>query len=162
MKKVKDIMSKNVIYFKPDDTIFKAAKIFCKKGISGAPVVEDPKNKKVVGVISESDIVKFMGINLCGEKNFVGDFTYQSMTLLFFNFIRMGKNYLNAKKEVEKISKIKIKDVMSKKVISISPDANIFDAASKMDIHDVNRLPVVQGDTLVGILARADLLKALL
>lgn len=162
MTKVKDLMSKHVIYFKPEDTIFKAAKVFCKKKISGAPVVEDIKNKKVIGVISESDIVKFMGTSLCGEDKFAGDFTYQSLTLLFFNFIRMSKTLLGAKKEITRISKIKIKDVMSKEVISVSPDTNIFDAASKMDMHDVNRLPVVENGKLVGIIARADLLKALL
>lgn len=162
MKKVKEFMTRRVIYFKPSDTIFKAAKTFCEKKISGAPVVEDAKTKKVVGVVSESDIVKFMGINLFGPKHFTGDFTYQSLTLLFFNFLRMSKNYLHVKKEVERVSKIKVTDVMTKKVISVSPEATIFDAASKMDMHDVNRLPVVKDGKLVGIIARADLLKALL
>jgi predicted transcriptional regulator len=162
MTKVKDLMSKRVIYFKPEDTIFRAAKVFCKKKISGAPVVEDPKTKKVVGVISESDIVKFMGTSLGGEEKLAGDFTYQSLTLLFFNFIRMSKNLLSTKKQISRISRIKVKDVMSKDVISVSSDTNIFDAASKMDIHDVNRLPVIDSGQLVGIIARADLLKALL
>lgn len=162
MKKVRDLMSKSVIYFKPEDTIFKAAKIFSKKKISGAPVVEDAKTKKVIGVISETDIVKFMGTSLGGKKEMAGDFTYQSLTLLFFNFIRMSKNFLNARKEIDRISKIKIRDVMSKEVVFVSPDTNIFDAASKMDLHDVNRLPVLDKGKLVGIIARADLLKALL
>lgn len=162
MKKVKDFMTSHVIYFKPSDTIFKAAKVFCKEKISGAPVVKDGRSKKLVGIISESDIVKFLGINVCNTKEFAGDLTYQSLTLLLFNFIRLGKNYLTAKKEVEKITKVKIADVMNKKVISVSPEANIFDAASKMDMHDINRLPVVKDGKLVGIIARADLLKALL
>ena len=162
MKKVKDLMSKSVIFFKPNDTIFKAAKIFSKKKISGAPVVEDAKTKKVIGVISETDIVKFMGTSLTGDEKLAGDFTYQSLTLLFFNFIRMSKNFLNTRKEIDRITRIKIKDVMSKEVVSVSPDTNIFDAASLMDMHDVNRLPVLQKGRLVGIIARADLLKALL
>jgi len=162
MRKVKDFMTKRVIYFKPDDTIFKAAKAFCEKRISGAPIVDSGKNKKVIGVLSESDIVRFMGINVFGEKKFAGDFTYQSLTLLFFNILRMSKGFINAKKEVERISKVKIKDIMSKKVIAVSPDATIFDAASKMDMNDINRLPVIQDGKLVGILARADLLKAML
>jgi len=162
MKKVKDYMTKRVVFFKPTDTIFKAAKVFCNKEISGAPVVEDAKDKKVVGVISESDIVKFMGLNVFGTKKFAGDFTYQSLTLLFFNVIRMGKGYLSAKKEVERISKIKIGEVMTKKVISVAPETTIFDAASKMDMYDINRLPVIKDGKLVGILARADLLKAII
>lgn len=162
MTKVRELMSKKVIFFKPEDTIFRAAKVFCTKKISGAPVVEDAKTKRVIGVISESDIVKFMGTSLCGEEKLAGDFTYQSLTLLFFNFIRMSKNFLSAKKEITRISRIKVKDVMSKTVISVSPETNIFDAASKMDMHDVNRLPVIDKGKLIGIIARADLLKALL
>ncbi len=162
MKKVKDFMTKRVIYLKPNDTVFKAAKIFCEKRISGAPVVKDAKSKKLVGVISESDIVKFMGINMFNTKNFAGDFTYQSLTLLFLNLISTGKNFINAKREVERISKVKVANVMSKKVISVSPETSLFDAASKMDMYDINRLPVVKDGKLVGIIARADLLKALI
>lgn len=161
MKKVKDFMSRRVAYLKPSDTIFKAAKVFCKRGISGAPVVDSARTKRVIGVISESDIVKFMGTNVCNTKAMAGDFTYQSLSLLFLHFLRMGKNHLGFKKELGRISKTKIKDVMSKRVVFASPEESVFDAAEKMDSHDVNRLPVVKNGRLVGIIARADLIKAL-
>jgi CBS domain-containing protein len=162
MKRVSDLMTKKVVYFRPEDTVFKAAKILCNKRISGAPVVKDANCRKIIGVISESDIVKFMGTNMCKANGFSGDFANQSLTLLFFNLIRTSKSYLSAKKEVERISKIKIKDVMSKNVIYASPDTSLFDAAAKMDLYDINRLPVVKDGKLVGIIARADLLKALI
>ena len=61
MKKVENFMNKRVVFFSPEDSIFDVAKIFSKRSISGAPVV---RNKKVIGVISESDIVKFMSLKL--------------------------------------------------------------------------------------------------
>ena len=162
MKKVKDYMTKRVAYLKPSDTIFKAAKMFCEHEISGAPVVDSARTKKVVGVVSESDIVKFMSIKFCDTKEVAGDFTYQSMTLMFIHLLRTGKDFLGFKKEVGRISKIKIRDVMSKRVVSALPDDSVFHAAEKMDSHDVNRLPVVdEKGKLVGILARADLVKVL-
>jgi CBS domain-containing protein len=161
MKKVKDFMSRRVVYLKPNDTIFKAAKSFCRRGISGAPVVSSAQSKRVIGVVSESDIVKFMGTKVCNTQSMAGDFTYQSLSLLLLHFVRTGKDYLGFKKELGRISKTKIKDVMSKRVISVSPDESVLDAAERMDSNDVNRLPVVKNGKLVGIIARADLLKAL-
>jgi CBS domain-containing protein len=161
MKKVKDFMSRRVLYLKPDDTIFKAAKSFCRRNISGAPVVSSAQSKRVIGVVSESDIVKFMGTKICNTQSMAGDFTYQSLSLLLLHFVRTGKDYLGFKKELGRISKTKIKDVMSKRVISVSPEESVLDAAQRMDANDVNRLPVVKNGKLVGIIARADLLKAL-
>ncbi len=162
MKKVKNFMSRRVVKLKPSDSIFKAAKSFCKHKISGAPVIDSEKTKRVIGIVSESDIVKFMGTKICNIKTMAGDFTYQSLSLLLLHVIRTSKNHLGFKKELGRISKIKIEDVMSKRVVSVSPDESIFDAAEKMDKHDVNRLPVVDAKgKLIGIIARADLVKAL-
>lgn len=154
MKKVRDFMNPEVISFSPDDSIFKVAKVFSEKNISGAPVVE---KGKVVGIISISDIVKFFGMKLANTEIS----QIPSLSLLLLNFIKTGKEFLEFKKEMERISKTKIKHVMSKKVISIDPDASLVEAACLMEKHDVNRLPVIENDKLVGIIARADLIKAL-
>ena len=61
MKLVKDYMKKDVIYFTPNDSIFDVAKVFSEKNISGAPVVD---NGQIVGIISETDIIKFMRLKL--------------------------------------------------------------------------------------------------
>ena len=61
MKLVKDYMSSNVKKVKPTDTIFKVAKLLSKYDISGAPVVS---NGKVIGVISETDIMRFMKLDI--------------------------------------------------------------------------------------------------
>lgn len=160
MKKVKDFMSRRVAYLKPTDTIFKAAKVFCRRSISGAPVV-DLRTKRVIGVVSESDIVRFMGTNVCNAKT--SEIMCSSLSLMLFQFLRLSKSQLGLKKELGRISKVKVADVMSKHVVAISPEDSVFDAAERMDANDVNRLPVVdEKGKLVGIIARADLLKSLL
>jgi len=160
MKKVKDFMNRRVVYFLPTDSIFDAAKVFCRKRISGAPVVANRRSKRVVGIVSESDLVKFMGRNLYKNAK-VSTATYTSMSLILLGFMKLGNAHLTAKKELERMMKINIRDVMSGDVIAVSPEESIFDAAEKMDERDVNRLPVVRKGKLVGIIARSDLVKAL-
>jgi CBS domain-containing protein len=154
MKKVRDFMNCNVICLSPEDSIFDAAKIFSEKNISGAPVVKDGK---IVGIISISDIIRFISMKLQKTET-----PLPSLSLLIFEFIKSSKDYLTFKKEMKKISKVKVKDVMSTRVVCISPEASIIEAASLMEKNDVNRLPVVENDKLVGIIAREDLVKAII
>jgi CBS domain-containing protein len=154
MKKVRDIMNTNVVCFSPEDTVFEVARILSEKNISGAPVVD---KEKVVGIVSTSDIVKFLKTRLkIGSVH-----KLPSLSLLFLDLIKTGKDFVELKKEVKKIENVKVRNIMSKKVISIHPEASIFDAAELMDKYDVNRLPVIENGKLIGIVARADIIKAL-
>jgi len=55
----------------------------------------------------------------------------------------------------------KVEMLMSPNVVSIAPSAEVAEAARLMQDHGVKRLPVVDNGRLVGVLARADLLKLL-
>ena len=155
MKKVKDFMKKRVIAVKPSDTIFDVAKMFVKKGISGAPVVD---RNKVVGIISESDVVKFMKLKFPHEEN-VGSAEPHILSLLLLYFI---KDEVELTQEMKRISHVKVKDVMEKDIVYVEPEDSLFDAASLMDKHDVNRLPVIKNNKLIGIVTRTDAIKALI
>lgn len=56
--KVKDIMAKNVITCRPEDTVEKVAVIMLEHGISGLPVIEE--KGKLVGIISKDDVFKVL------------------------------------------------------------------------------------------------------
>jgi len=155
MKRVRDFMNSDVVCFTSNASVFEVAKVFSQKDISGAPVVE---KDRVIGIISISDIVKFISMKLAKTETS----QIPSLSLLLLNFVKSGKDYLIFKKEIERISKTEIKSMMSKKVVSINPEASLFEAASVMEKNDVNRLPVIENDGLVGIIARADLIKALI
>ena len=154
MKLVKDYMKKKVIYFKPEDSIFYVAKLLSKHHISGAPVVS--KNK-VIGVISETDIIKYMRLKMPQESETTHEFHVLSILL-----ISMVKDQLDFKKELEKMSKVQVKDLMSRDVISISPVSRVVEAATVMERNKVDRLPVIHDGRLIGLLARPDLLRALI
>jgi len=147
---VKDVMSKNVITISPDDSISDATEKMAKNNISGLIVVE---GEKVVGVISESDILKVF-------KSEVPEIeTSTSPTLSIFLILEKGVKIIS---EMRKIGKLKVKDLMSKKVFYVKPEDTILEAARIMSKKDVRRLPVIdKNGKLVGVISRTDILKAL-
>jgi len=155
MKLVKDYMKRKVITVKPTDSIFKVAETLSKHHISGTPVVN---KRKVVGIITETDIVKFMKLDLSKTHT-------ELMTephALSVVILALIKDQLGVKKHLEETAKIKVKDFMTREVISIPPDENILEAAALLDKHHIDRVPVIKKGKLVGIVARCDLVKALL
>lgn len=154
MKLVKDYMKKEVIHFKPEDSIFTVAEKFYKNHISGAPVME---KDEVVGIISETDIIKFMRISIPDAGEAVAE--PHLLTLLLVGLVK-GK--IGLKKELKKLAEIKVGDLMTDNIIFITSDQSIIEAATMISKHKVNRLPVIDDGKLVGIITRADLIKALI
>ena len=148
-------MKTDVIYLSPDDTIFDAAKLLSELNIAGAPVVE---NEKIVGIISISDIIRFIDIKL-GKLPKIHTPGISSLLLAFVQLQKLRSDF---KKEMEKITNSKVREVMTKNVITVSPDSTMMEVAELMEKHDVNRLPVVSDGKLIGIVARADLVRALI
>jgi CBS domain-containing protein len=147
---VKDVMSKNVITISPEDSISDAIEKMAKNNISGLIVVE---GEKVVGVISESDVLKVF-------KSEIPEIEVStSPTLSIFMILEKGAKMIS---EMKKIGKLKVKDLMSKKVFYVKPEDTILEAARIMSKKDVRRLPVIdKNGKLVGVISRTDILKAL-
>ncbi len=55
--------------------------------------------------------------------------------------------------------KTKIKDIMSKELITIQPNKDIYDALLLMRDHGIRQLPVIEGKKLIGFLTLKDILK---
>jgi CBS domain-containing protein len=135
--KVADAMSANVITVSPETPLKDAAGLLALHRISGLPGVED---EQVVGVVSEADIV----------ARSTG--TRESRGLL-------GELFGSRRWE-EEIGATQIREAMSSPAITIAPGRQVAEAARVMVGRRVNRLPVVDGSRLVGIVTRADLVRA--
>jgi CBS domain-containing protein len=147
---VKDIMSKNVITISPEESVSDAIDKMAKNNISGLIVVED---EKVVGVISESDVLKIF------KSEFPELKLSSNITLSILSLIKSGVKIIS---EIKKVGKLKVKDLMSKKVFSVKPEDTILQAARIMSKKDVRRLPVIdENGKLVGVISRTDILRAL-
>ncbi len=151
--KVKDVMTRNVIFFSPEDSIYDIAKKLRENKIRGAPVLEQDK---IVGIISEADIMRFL------ESEEVKLNTFLPSPFDVFELpIRMKLNLDKMMKRIKKVGEAKVKNAMTKKVITVSPEEDVSKAAKLMREKRINRLPVVDNEKLVGIVTRGDLLKAL-
>jgi CBS domain-containing protein len=123
----------------PETTYEDAAFLLNENHLSGLPVV-DAENK-VVGVISEKDL-------------------FRALYPLYEDYVLEPHAYCNQEQredEIESIRKQPIKDLMSRKVISVSPDDPVLHAGGLMLAHNIHRLPVIKDGKLVGIVTREDI-----
>jgi len=125
-------MSRPVISVTPDTPINDALAMFRKEHIRRAPVMKDGK---LVGIVSERDLLN-------ASPSPVTTLSIWEM------------NYL--------ISKVTIKNVMTKKVITVEQDTPIEEAARIMADKKIGGVPVVSGGKVVGIITETDLFKILL
>jgi CBS domain-containing protein len=141
---VQDVMTHKVVMLNPSDTVHEAAQKLARNRISGAPVVED---RKVVGIVSESDLIHAVMPPVPVDR---GASILELLTVIGRARPRSHQN------------KTSVAEVMSSMVIQISPESSIWSAASVMERRGVKRLPVVDNeDHLLGIVSRADLVKAI-
>ncbi len=141
--RVEEVMTRLFLALKPTDSIQYAAQRLARNHISGAPVLE---HGKVVGVISESDIIRA---------------AYRPRRGRVTNFLDA---VANASREATslRLSTARVAEAMSAPVITASPGMTISEAAALTERHRVKRLPVVDHDEyLIGIISRADLVRVL-
>ncbi|SNB72901.1 CBS domain-containing protein [Thermoflexus hugenholtzii] len=128
--KVRDWMTPNPITISPRTTLPEAHQIMKEKRIRRLPVVDE--NGHLVGIVTLGDV----------REASPSDATSLSIFEL---------NYLLARLTVDKI--------MTRKVITVTPDTPIYEAARLMLEHKIGGLPVVEDGRVVGIITESDIFK---
>jgi CBS domain-containing membrane protein len=141
---VAEIMSREVVGVKPDTPLAEVAGAMGERGVSGVPVVDD--HNRVVGVVSEKDFLRRMGVE--DSQNF--------MTLVASCLRSKGCVALPIKKQMAG-------DLMSAPAVTVTPETRVRDLAELFAARHINRAPVTDAEgRLVGIVTRGDLVKATL
>lgn len=130
--KVSERMTTPVITALPDLPIQEALNLMREKEIRRIPVVD--KGGRLKGIVSDRDLLHASP----------SDATSLSVWEL---------NYL--------LSKVTLRDVMTKSVITVEGDSRIRETARIMVDKKIHGLPVMDGDTMVGIITETDLFKVL-
>ncbi len=127
---VKNRMKRDPVAVKKDDSFRYALKLIRKEGIRHLPVLD---GKKVVGIVTDRDLRQAAP---------------SPATTLEVHEL----NYL--------LERLKIEAIMTKKVITVTPETTLLDAAKLLFTHRIGCLPVVEHDELVGIITETDILRA--
>ena len=145
MLTIRDVMTSPVVTVRRETPLKDVARLLIDHGVSGVPVVDDAG--AVVGVISEGDfLVKEQGAE---------EIRHRRLARLF------GESR-EARALLEKVEARTAGEAMTSPAITVAPGSAIRDGAALMTRRSVNRLPVVDDGRLVGIVTRADLLRAYL
>ena len=130
---VSSIMTKNVVKLNLSDDLTKAEILFKKHHIRHIPVVY---SNKIVGMLSYTDLLRISFADAIDDDEDVVDTTVYNM--------------------------FTVEQVMAKKLVSISPDTTIKEAAQILATKEFHALPVCEGELLVGIVTTTDLIKYLI
>ena len=131
-KKVADFMSHDVVSVRPDTRVEDAARVMILNDFRRLPIVHEGV---MIGVVTTSDIVNYLGSGEVFEKLVTGD--------------------------MHEALGVPIKVIAREVPINVEPDLDLGEAAELMIAHEVNVLPVIVDGALTGIITERDLLSAI-
>lgn len=143
MNTVRHVMTPSVMSVRPETPLKDVAQLLLDQQISGVPVVD--ADGVVVGVVSEADfLIKEQGAGAVRHRPLAR----------FLGESRQSRAWL------AKLSAVTAGEAMTAPAVTIESARRISEAAALMTSRRVNRLPVVDDGRLVGIVTRADLVRA--
>jgi CBS domain-containing protein len=145
MPTARDLMTSRVQTVPPSAPVTDIARLLCDRGISAVPVVDT--HGAVLGVVTEADLIR----RLAGRQ----DAPIGWFRSLFIDPASRAERYARTHGAVAS-------DIMTEGAITVSPFATAAEVAHMMEQRNVRRLLVTEGGRLVGLISRADLLRALM
>jgi CBS domain-containing protein len=131
----KDIMSEHVVVIHEDMLIWQAAHLMLRDRVSSFPVADE--NGKLIGIVTMTDLFVLI------------DQVYQQSSSSEFQ------------KKIAQLKDRQVKDIMSKDVVTISPQSNMNDIIRFVVDQGIHSFPVVEQDKIVGIVSRHDILNTI-
>ena len=142
--KAKDIMTREVVSIDPDATVLQAARLMLQHHISGLPVVD--KQGALLGVLSEGDFLRRQETRTERRRSRWLEFLMGPG--------RVAGDYVHSHGS-------KVSEVMTPEVKTVDENASLEDIVALMEKFRIKRVPVMRGERLVGIVARSNLLHAM-
>ena len=139
-----DVMTSEVISVDENATVTAVARLLAERGISAVPVVD--KANQVIGMVSEGDLLHRAETGTERRRSWWLD--------MMASTNKLAGDYIKSHSG-------KVKDVMTRKVLSVTEATPVADIALLLETNRIKRVPVVRDGKLVGILSRANLVRAL-
>lgn len=138
----RDVMTARVITVRPETSVKDIAALMLTHHVSGLPVVTI--EGELVGIVTEADLL----YKETGQEHPAGRF--------FKGFPPFGRT-VDTSRKAEGLTAV---DLMSSPVITVEEDTPLREVAGLMVRRKINRVPVMRGGRLAGIVSRADVLRA--
>jgi CBS domain-containing protein len=136
-----DVMTTKVVAVAPDTPVTEIAKLLVERQISGVPVVSD--ERRLLGIVSEGDLIHGLGQE-GARRSWWLDLLASAQT--------------RAEADLKSHGRL-ASDVMTREVVSVTPDTPLPEIARLLETRRIKRVPVLRDGALVGIVSRADLLR---
>lgn len=148
--KARDVMKSPVITVREDQPLSEVARLLQEEKISGAPVVNE--SGQLVGIVSELDLLKR------SQELQVNSYRDPFAWLSPYTSIEEMATFSQG---LCKVGETPVREVMTKKVIAVKEDDSLEEVAKIMARRRINRVPVLRGQEVVGIISRGDLIWAM-
>jgi CBS domain-containing protein len=142
-----DVMTTDVITVDPDTTVQALATLLAERGISGVPVID--ASGRLVGIVSEGDLLHRAEIGTAHRHRE----RRRSWWLDHFA--------ADLAREYTKSHARAVKDIMTGDVVAVAEDTDLGEVAALLEAKRIKRVPVVRDGEVVGIISRANLVRAL-
>jgi len=147
MKQAKDIMTTDVITAEESMSVKDLAKLLYQNKISGVPVFND--KGQVIGVATESDLI---------DQN--KKVHIPTVVAILDSFVFL-ENPEKLEKDIKKMAATNVGDICSHELVSVQPDTPLDEVATLMAERQVHTLPVMDGEKLVGVIGKTDIIRTL-
>jgi CBS domain-containing protein len=142
-----DVMTTDVISVNPDTTVQALATLLAERGISGAPVVDS--SGRLVGIVSEGDLLHRAEIGTARRHR------ERRRSWWLDHFASdLARDYIKSHART-------VKDVMTRDVVTVTEDTDLGEVAALLEAKRIKRVPVMRDGKIVGIISRANLVRAL-
>ena len=147
MLNASDIMTTEVLTVKKETSLKELANILYKHHINGVPVVDD--NGSLIGIICESDLIR-------KDKKL-----HIPTVVTLFDAVIYLESPKNIEKEFQRVSATTVEDLYTRKPVTVDEKTPIDEIATIMTQKKIYTIPVMDGDRIVGIIGKADLLRTI-
>lgn len=146
-KKVSEIMKRDVYTVSDEANIGDVIRVLVHSKASGVPIVNN--QNKVVGFISDGDIMKF----IAKQNPRIIDMT---------SFITVWYDTESFEKKLDDLVDLNVMELATTKLVSVDADYDIDEVAKVLGEKKIKKVPVLENGALVGVITRSDILRYIL
>lgn len=147
MLKAKEIMTTKVLTVQEDTGVEELARLFDERGVNAMPVLD--QSGRLVGIVTQTDLVE-------QDKPL-----HIPTVISLFDWVIYLESEKNFQEQVDKITARTVGSLCTREVVTCTPETPVSEIAELMVEHKAHLIPVLEGESLVGVVARLDVIRSM-